>query len=239
MAARPYSWAGAVLVVLIAGAVAPARAQLGVSASVDSDDRPRGVSLSDGQPVAGLNLTYDDAGGVYAGASLTAVVARRSGVNLQGEIIYLGYAGRLGSRASWDVGVSNRVVAIPTVHPYRFDYSEIYAGITRGDFSAHLYYSPSYLGGGAQSLYGEINGAVRPALNWRLFAHVGVLASLGGANIAYAGHTRFDARAGVARTFGKALELRLAVSTTTPGVDFPPDVSQSRTAVIAGASYAF
>jgi hypothetical protein len=56
--------------------------------------------------------------------------------------------------------------------------------------SAHVYYSPSPLVSAARTLYAEANGAARPARAWRLFAHAGVLTSLGGASVANAGHTR-------------------------------------------------
>jgi uncharacterized protein (TIGR02001 family) len=223
---------------LIAGLAIPARAQLGVSASVDSDERPRGVSLSDGGPVASLNLTWDDASGVYAGASATTVATRRSGLEVLGDVIYLGYSRRLNPTTSWDVGVSNSVVAVYVQPTYRANYTEMYAGITAGPFSSHVYYSPDYLGEGARTLYGEVNGAFPLSRRWRLLAHVGVLNSLGGARVPYAGRTRYDARLGVARELG-ALQLRLALSATSSGVDFPEGHSQSRTALILGAAYAF
>src|SRR5258708_12137380 len=47
----------------------PAHAEVGLSAEVDSDDRVRGVSLSDGNPILSLNLTYDHVGGTYGGLS--------------------------------------------------------------------------------------------------------------------------------------------------------------------------
>jgi uncharacterized protein (TIGR02001 family) len=222
----------------VIGHAGPARAEVGVSLAIDSDDRLRGVSLSDGQPVANLNLSYDSQGGIYFGASATAVATRRAGLQNLGETVWLGYARRLDADISWDVGATNSVVTGYAGRRTRIDYSEVYAGMTRKDISVHLYYSPSYLGAGSQTLYAEVNGAVRPARAWRLFGHVGVLASLGGANVPYAGRTRYDARAGVAREFG-ALELSLAATTTTPGVEFPEGHSQSRTALILAAAYAF
>src|SRR5215468_4243490 len=51
--------AGASIVIAAALHAAPARAQVGVSLSADSDHRFRGVSLSDGRPVVSLSLSYD------------------------------------------------------------------------------------------------------------------------------------------------------------------------------------
>ncbi|HXU99578.1 MAG TPA: TorF family putative porin [Caulobacteraceae bacterium] len=214
------------------------RAQVAASVAIDSDDRLRGISLSDGRPVANLNLSWDSPSGIYVGASAGAVATGRDGLRWLGDTVLVGYARRFGAGASWDVGVSNSLVADYAGGAKRIDYSELYGGLTAKGLSAHLYYSPSYLGSGAQTLYAEVNGAVRPATAWRLFAHAGVLTSLGGANVAYAGHTRYDARAGVARAFG-GFELSLAATTTTPGIEFPEGHAQSRTALILSAAYAF
>jgi hypothetical protein len=166
------------------------------------------------------------------------VATRRDGLQWLGETVLVGYARRFGTGASWDVGASNSVVADYAGGARRIDYSEVYAGVSMKGLSAHLYYSPSWLGTGAQTLYAEVNGAVSPARDWRLFAHAGVLASLGGANVVNSGYTRYDARAGVARDFG-ALELSLSATTTTPGVEFPEGHAQSRTALVLGAANAF
>jgi uncharacterized protein (TIGR02001 family) len=216
----------------------PAHAEVGLSASVDSDDRVRGVSLSDGNPILSLNLTYDHVSGVYAGVSATAVATDHIGVEMLGDVVYLGYAGRLSPETSWDVGVSNSNVSIYPDIAYRYNYTELYAGITRNNISAHLHYSPRYLGGGARTLYGEVNGSWKLARRWRLFAHVGVLTSLGGGSFTYAGRTQFDGRLGVAREFGRC-EVRLAWTTTSSAPDFPEGYRQSRNAVVAGAVYNF
>ena len=117
----------------------PAHAQVGLSAAVESDDRVRGVSLSDGNPVLSLNLTYDHVSGVYAGVSATTVATDHKGVEMLGDVVYLCYAGRFGPETSWDVGVSNSNVSVYPDIAYRYNYTELYAGITRNNLSAHLY----------------------------------------------------------------------------------------------------
>lgn len=235
---RDAAWASAAAVAALFCQAVSARAETGVSIAIDSDDRLRGVSLSDERPVASLNVSHDSAGGLYYGASAATVATSRAGLQWLGDTIWLGYARRLSVDVSWDVGATNSVVGDYAGPHSRIDYSEVYAGVTCKDISVHLYYSPSYLGSGAQTLYAEVDGALRPAPAWRLFAHAGVLASLGGANVGYAGHSRYDARVGIAREFG-TLELRLVATTTSPGIEFPEGHSQSRTALILGAAYAF
>jgi uncharacterized protein (TIGR02001 family) len=210
---------------------------VGVSAAVESDYRVRGVSFSDGNPVLSLNLAYDHQSGVYGGVSATAVATHHLGVEILGDVVYLGYAGHMDAETSWDVGVTNSNVSVYPDIAYRYNYTELYAGVTRNGISAHVYYSPHYLGGGAQTLYAEVNGAWRPARRWRLFAHVGVLTSLGG-GLTYTGHTLFDARVGVAREFGRC-ELHLAWTTTSAVPYFPPGYPQSRNALVFGAIYNF
>jgi uncharacterized protein (TIGR02001 family) len=228
-------WLAAATLLLLAR---PAGAQVAVSAALDSDYRQRGVSLSGGRPTASLNLAYDRASGLYLGASAVGVASEQAGPEILGSIVYAGYAGRLDASTSWDAGVSNESVSIWVDRPYRFDYTEIYAGVTRGDLGAHLYVSPSYLGGGPATVYAEVNGSLRPAPRWRLFGHVGMLTPLGAAGAGYAGQARFDARAGVARELGK-FEIRLAWTTTTRAVEFPPGYNQARNALIISAAYSF
>ena len=55
----------------------PAQAEVGLSAEVDSDDRVRGVSFSNGNPVFSLNLTYDHASGAYAGITDAVLDAQK------------------------------------------------------------------------------------------------------------------------------------------------------------------
>jgi uncharacterized protein (TIGR02001 family) len=220
------------------GLVSQARAQVGVSISADTDERFRGVSVSDGQPVVSLNLAYDHPSGFYGGVSATAVVTRHAGWELQGDVVYAGYAGRAGGQTSWDVGVSNSSISVWPDSAYRYNYTEVYAGLARGGLSAHVYYSPRYLGGGAPTFYGELNGVWRPARRWRLTGHAGVLTALGAGELTYYGRTQFDARLGVAREFGRC-EVHLAWTTTSAAPYFPPGYRQSRNALVLGAAYNF
>jgi uncharacterized protein (TIGR02001 family) len=228
----------AVAAVAVLGLASRAQAEVGVSLAADTDDRLRGVSISDGQPVVSLNLAYDHQTGFYGGVSATAVVTAHDGWEMLGEVVYAGYAGRLDGQTSWDVGATNSSVSVYPDTAYRYNYTEVYAGIARNGLSAHVYYSPRYLGGGAPTFYGELNGAWRPARRWRLFAHAGVLTAVGHGALTYYGRTQFDARLGVAREFGRC-EVHLAWTTTSATPDFPPGYAQSRNGVVLGAAYNF
>jgi len=205
----------------------PARAQFNVSVAVDSDDRFRGLSLSDGRPVLSASVGFDQAGGVYLGAS----VADQPGARLTGYGQYLGYAQRLNTDIAWDVGVNNQYLTDYAGKNSYIHYSEIYSGLSIGQFSSHIYFSPDYFKPDAKTIYVDINGAIRPAGGWRLFAHAGALTPLqsGGAE-------HYDLSAGVARQF-KAFELHVSWSGASPAQ--PQSTTRNRSGLELGAAYFF
>jgi uncharacterized protein (TIGR02001 family) len=223
---------------LLQGLLSPARAQVGVSASLDSDDIWRGVSLTDGRPIASLGVSFDHDSGVYGGLTLSAVDSRPSGLVPQGYVAYLGYARRLAGGGSWEVGVTNSETSAYLEHKYSDNYTELYAGFSKHDISAHIYYSPRNIIVNAPTLYGDVDGAIRPAPGWRLFGHAGVLVSLSGQPPPGGERARFDLRAGVAREF-KALELHLAVTATTPRPVYPEGHPQNSSRLEGGVSVFF
>ena len=217
---------------------APARAQLGFSASVDSDYVFRGLSLSGGKPDLSLNVSYDHPSGLYAGASAIGAEGVGGGARMFGYLEYVGFTRRINAHLSWDVGATNSDYLETPYKQYNSDYTELYAGLIIDDVSAHIYYSPSYIGAGLSTLYVDLNGAYRPARHWRLFGHAGLLTPVGGPVGLGDHHERYDLRAGVAADFGGA-EIRLAWTTTGPGVDYAAGFGQGRDAVVVGASYFF
>jgi uncharacterized protein (TIGR02001 family) len=88
--------------------------------------------------------------------------------------IYGGYARPLGSRASWEIGVVSYVFPRPSVPP-GYDYTEVFMGLSFDTVSARLYYSNDYFGGGARSVYTEVNGSHQIGEHAALLAHVGFL----------------------------------------------------------------
>ena len=88
----------ALWLLLCAGAC---HAQMAGSVGVMSDDRYRGVSLSDGRPAVQLSIDRDFAGGTYAGLMLSSVRLRD-----QGGVHWLPYVGitREHDGLRWEAG---------------------------------------------------------------------------------------------------------------------------------------
>jgi uncharacterized protein (TIGR02001 family) len=216
----------------------PAPAQVAVNIAAQSDDRFRGVSLSDGQPTLSLSVSYDHESGLYGGLTAVAVATERSGPQALGYVAYLGYAHRLDPTASWDVGVTNSDVSVYVHRKYSYNYTELYAGFTKGSISLHLYYSPNYFFEDTSTLYVDLDGAFHPIKAWRLFGHLGVLAPLGAPPPASPAGAQVDLRAGLAREF-RRVELSLAWSAAAPSPVYPAIYRQPRNAIILSATYFF
>jgi uncharacterized protein (TIGR02001 family) len=215
------------------GLTEPAHAQLSATVAAQSDYRYRGFSLSNGQPAFNLDLAYDHPSGVYAGASAIGAVVDGKARSL-GFIEYLGYATPKVHGVSWDVGADNQDLGyyhLGERYPYR--YAEVYVGAVGDNVSTHLHYAPDYLRPGYGSLYAEVDGSVKPAENWRLFAHLGSTVPVGETT---GRRPRYDARVGVARQFGP-LQLQASFTATTP--DPPVLTPHHRTALVVGASWFF
>ncbi len=88
---------------LLAGA---ARAEVSGSASVVSDYRYRGVSLSNGEPAAQVDLNYDDRSGAYAGAFVSNVRLGTPPAALVQWVPYGGASLRLANGVALDAGAS-------------------------------------------------------------------------------------------------------------------------------------
>jgi uncharacterized protein (TIGR02001 family) len=229
---------------------APARAQVGGSATLDSDYRFRGVSLSDSRPSLRLTLNVDGAAGWYAGASATRVSLVRD----QHYEQLLGYAGfvtstgpgpqfEFGASASHFTGDSSQA------GDGRYDYVEPYVGVLGERWSARVYYAPNYFGRHVQTAYAELDAHTLLTEQWRLFGHAGAIASLSGTQGGTqsgtqsgtqesARRTRADIRVGT----GLALhdwDLQIAWVAAQRGGPYPVVFSGHRSAWVAGVSYAF
>lgn len=205
--------------VVTAMAAASARAQVAGSLSVTSDDRYRGVSISDEGPAVTAGLSYDapvgGGAGAYGGASAIVGHLPSQGVALLGHSEYAGFAVRGAGETSWDVGVSNTVYAYAYYGHVQTEYApELYAGFKSKIFRYYLHYSPRYFHDGAGALYAEVDAAGRAVGRWRLFAHVGVLTPLGQPG-PYSLREQYDLRAGIATAFGPT-QLSLAWTTRRP-----------------------
>ncbi|MGN6513836.1 MAG: TorF family putative porin, partial [Lysobacteraceae bacterium] len=129
-----------------------AHAQASATLTLASDDRYRGVSLSDSRPVLQLDLGVDDATGDYAGVfASNARLGGRDGLRWQ---LYGGRAGRWGDGASWDVGVRYSAFTEPAGDGS----PEVYAGVAGRRLGAHVAYAWRYFGSAAGALYLSFDG---------------------------------------------------------------------------------
>lgn len=164
---------GAAPALLVLVVHAHAAAQVGGSVALVSDYVYRGVSLSRGAPAPQLTLVYDNPGGWYAAAFASRIRQYDAGSSTR-YIGYAGYARRMASGRSWEVGASSSVVPGHAEVNFR----EVFAGLAADRVSARLTYAPNYLGQGMRALYAELNAshALRDKLN--LFLHAGYFGSL-------------------------------------------------------------
>jgi uncharacterized protein (TIGR02001 family) len=216
-AAHPARAASPALGLLVAAALAfatPALAQVSGSLLVASDGRFRGRSISQGRPIATLDLAYDAASGAYAGLAGTGAATAEGprGLALQA---YAGFARRLAQGPSLDLGVSHIEYSDYYSPAGRTHLDEAYVGLIGRRLSGRLSYSPDYFGLGAPSLYGELEGALPAASNLRLSLHAGVLQFLGAPRFAQIRRLQHDWRVGVA-TSVRSAELELAWSESGP-----------------------
>lgn len=216
---------------------APASAEIGATVSVFSDSRFRGYSLSDGRPVATLDLSYDDSSGFYADAAATGVLQQSGDPAFLGAQLNGGYARQLRSGTTLDFGVLYSTYSHYSHGGGRKSYGEVYAGIARGAFSSRIFLSPHYSEAGLWTAYGEINGHISPARKWSLDAHAGMLLPLRSPNNSDNYRPAFDARLGVSREFGP-LSLHASWVLGKHGREYYGDRSRGGSAFVLGATWA-
>jgi uncharacterized protein (TIGR02001 family) len=232
------SWRSCALLISTGISVAsPAQAQVAGSVAIESDYRYRGHSLSSGHPVATASLDYDDASGFFIDGSITGVLGgdRPGLLGAQGNI---GYATRLSSKLSMDVGVLRSQYTPSYTGDRAAHYTELYLGLTRQRLSSRVYFSPDYFHSGISTLYGEIEGAIEPARNWHLTAHIGGLLYLNRPAPYASRRDQHDWRLGVSRQLG-AFEVHLNLSSGGPGSDYYGGEPRGRAALVVGATRSF
>jgi len=221
---------------LLASAVvtiaAPARAEVGAVISAYSDARFRGVSVSGGDPVAVLDLSYDDPSGAYAAASGTAVAS--GGIRPLSLQLNAGYAKSLGD-LTLDFGVlqSNYSRYSTTVHGSA--YTEVYAGLSRKNLTARVHLSPHYFGGGTWTLYGELNHALPLSRRLSLNSHIGMVIPLRTRGPAD-DYSQFDWRVGLDQAIGR-FALHAAVTGARGVRHYESGGGGGRAALVVGVSF--
>ena len=217
---------------LLAGAAA--QAQVGVSIGVESDNRFRGVSLSDGRPDLRLSLAYDHVSGIFAGATATQVefVRGRHALQLLG---YAGYVVRVAPGLGAEFGITSSSFGGDT----RYDYSEVFAGVAGERWSARAYYAPDYFGFHQATLYLELDANTPLTPRLRLFGHAGALAARGGAATDEQREIRVDARVGLGFGVAESVDLQLAWVTATRGGPYVVQYGTRRNTVVLGVLASF
>lgn len=215
--------------ILITGAAficsaSPAAAEVGAAVSIFNDARFRGYSISNGHPVALLDVSYDEPGGFYAAASASVLVRSRGALRPLALQVNGGYAKRLSSGVTVDIGVVHSNNSQYSSTGSGKSYTEVYAGLAGKFVSSRVYFSPDYLKAGAQTLYGELDGTISPASKLRLDGHIGVLALLGRTERGDFARSGLDWRLGISRSVG-----RVSLHVAWTGRGSSRDVYESRT----------
>jgi hypothetical protein len=181
---------------------------------------------------------YDHPSGAYLSASGIGSFTDHDGFRGLGYQAYAGYAWRRPTGVAWDVGLSHYDVTQYVTPHYRTQFSEAYAGVTKGPVSLHVYYSPNYLGEHVRTVYAT--GAVGRQLsqNWRLFGHIGVLAPLNPDASAEISKPQYDGAVGVARKWAKG-EIQASWTGLAPSFEYPTANIQRRSALVLGGSFNF
>jgi uncharacterized protein (TIGR02001 family) len=179
----------------------PARAYVGLHATLQSDERFRGVSLSDGRPVGTFDLSYDDVSGLYASGAATVIFLHDAHPEPFAVKANVGYVARVDRSFSVDLGVLRSDYSHYAAGHDARGYTDLYLGLIGSGIAAHVHYSPDYFGHGVATFYAEIEGTVEPVRHWRLNGHVGLLAQTAGPNYDRDG-PRLDWRIGVTRRLG-------------------------------------
>lgn len=214
--------------------MAHAQARVAGSIALVSDDRFRGISLSDDAPALQGDLDWSDPDGFYAGAFASSVHMAPCGEPGAQWLGYAGYARRIDARWNWEAGLS--YAAFTRDHGY--DYAEAYAGLISDSLSVRIHYSPHYFGYGPAVMYLEADGARELSPRWRLLGHVGVLRRL---DPSPSGESswRGDARIGLGVRAG-VFDLQLAAVTSGGGAyyafGYPAASGTARNALVFSAS---
>jgi uncharacterized protein (TIGR02001 family) len=189
-----------------------AHAQVSGGVTLATDYRLRGVSLTDGRGVVAANVAYDHDSGFYAGGTVVAHDPAYRDARLLGWQGYAGVSGRFsGGGPAWDVGVSRVDMEPYFDRRYSLEYTQAHVGLSQGDVSGRVSVASGYPRKGVETLYAELNGAVRPADAWRLTGHLGFQSRLTERDGRL--DERFDMTLGVVRTLSRRAEAQLSWTT--------------------------
>jgi uncharacterized protein (TIGR02001 family) len=222
---------GAVLPTLLLLGASPAHAQVSATIGLVSDDRLRARTVSNGEPVVTVDVSFDDPSGFYLAAGAAASV-QDSEPTLTRGYANLGYAHRLDSGSILDAGVLRTEYSGYLAGGGKAHYTDFYAGLLRGNLALYAHYSPDYLRPDMSTLYLEASGVVELDEAWRLSGKVGMLTRLTQPAATTGSRVEYDWRVGVTRSLGPA-EAELALSDGGPDDEFYDGRRHDRLALTA------
>lgn len=195
---------------------AMALAQMATKIEVKSDDRFRGRSLSNANPVAKIDMALDLTGGTYLGGSVAANFGGADGLALHGVTGYFGYAMPLDYEVTIDIGAAGYSYTDAFSGKTATGYGEVYLGLSSGKVAAYAHYTPDYFGNGIAVLYTKFSYAKLLDNDVTLKAHAGVLMQTSGLPRLGGRDKRYDAQVSVSRD---VLGLEAQVAFTIGGHD--------------------
>lgn len=229
-------WLPALIAPVIALIPTPAAAaQVGAVISIFSDDRFRGVSVSDGRPVATFDLSYDASSGLYGSVTGTLVAARDEGPRLLSGVFNGGYATRLRPNLTADFGVTYSRYSHYSGRSYGRNFTEAYAGLAGKIFGGRISVSSNYIGIARWTAHGEIDVHVDLSRNTTLEGEAGLLVPLGKGAYEARLDSQLDARVGLAQRAGP-VTLHAAVSGRSGSDEIYGGHTHHRVALVLGVS---
>ncbi|MEM7702809.1 MAG: TorF family putative porin [Pseudomonadota bacterium] len=215
-----------------------AKAQVSGAIMVQNDDRFRGRSVSEGEPVAIASIIYDLESGVSVGGSVVGTT-NGNGVGVSRASGHVSYAQSVGQGFAVDGGFVVQTYTDRYSSGQSQTFVEAYGGLTWKQFALHASYSPSYLDAGLETLYVELNTVQDLGDGFRANARAGLLQRLSGEGSFGGENTRWDAQIGVTKDFDR-LSAFVNFSTAGSGEGtYFDDPWQGRNAVIFGVSRSF
>jgi len=211
-----------------------AQAQISGNATIVSDYRYRGVSLSQGKPEAQVDIGYDSSNGWYSG--ILASGARLNYADTEQLVAYAGYAGRFLSELNWEVGASD----VRFVDNSDYNYVEEFVGLSTDHFNARISFSPSYFDSQTRTIYAELNAVYPLQDHLQLLAHIGSLHYLVISDESSSMATsRYDGRIGVNAKFSD-WNVQLAwVAIQKTSAYYPRYEDRNPRATVLSVSYSF
>lgn len=215
----------------------PARAEIGASLIIASQDRFRGYSVSDGYPAATLSVSYDDAHGPYFEVSVMAAGTGSEGIKRYRFEENAGYALRIAGGPTIDAGIVHADYSGYRIYGRPAVYTEFYAGLVMGHVSTHLHYAPNYYQRGIAALYGDVDGSLDLMPGLRAIGHIGLLSQTDGPREA-AGRLTHDWSVGAVRDFGR-LSVQASLVGGSSKRSFYGAAKHGSTALILAVTAAF